>query len=179
MMMMLVNKAECTSCLVTQSVQYCHLKNTLQSLTANWTVSGRNRVQKSSQSKQCVGTKTSQLVQIHTHTHTTFNGPFSGSTQVSRYQKGKTNLDFTGARDSEWQWHPLGNMQVCTRGVREQIFRTNSLPFQWLYSHPIPIWNLNPIPIFSHPAIPEFLPFPPGNSNETSFYAQKVGCNKF
>jgi len=48
-----------------------------------------------------------------THTHT-FNGPFSGSTQVSRYQKGKTNLDFTGARDSEWQWHQLGHMQVCT-----------------------------------------------------------------
>jgi len=33
---------------------------------------------------------------------------------VSRYQKGKTNLDFTGARDSEWQWNPLGHMQVCT-----------------------------------------------------------------
>jgi len=23
---------------------------------------------------------------------------------VSRYQKGKTNLDFTEAGDSEWQW---------------------------------------------------------------------------
>jgi len=33
---------------------------------------------------------------------------------VSRYQKGKTNLDFTEARDSEWQWHQLGCMQVCT-----------------------------------------------------------------
>jgi len=31
---------------------------------------------------------------------------------VSQYQKGKTNLDFTEARDSEWQW--LGHMQVCT-----------------------------------------------------------------
>jgi len=50
---------------------------------------------------------------IHTHTHP-FNGPFSGTTQVSRYQKGKANLDFTGARDSEWQWHQLGCMQVCT-----------------------------------------------------------------
>jgi len=35
-------------------------------------------------------------------------------TQVSRYQKGKTSLDFTEARDSEWQWHQLGHMQVCT-----------------------------------------------------------------
>jgi len=32
---------------------------------------------------------------------------------VSQYQKGKTNLDFTEARDSEWQLHQLGNMQVC------------------------------------------------------------------
>ena len=51
--------------------------------------------------------------QNNTHTHS-FNGHFSGTTQVSRYQKGKTNLDFTGARDSEWQWHQLGYMQVCT-----------------------------------------------------------------
>jgi len=41
------------------------------------------------------------------------NGPFSGTTRVNRYQKSKTNLDFTEARDSEWQWHQLGRMQVC------------------------------------------------------------------
>jgi len=40
--------------------------------------------------------------------------PFTFFTQVSRYQKGKSNLDFTEARDSEWQWHQLGRMQVCT-----------------------------------------------------------------
>jgi len=33
---------------------------------------------------------------------------------VSQYQKGKTNLDFTEARDSEWQCHQLGHMRVCT-----------------------------------------------------------------
>ena len=38
----------------------------------------------------------------YTHTHP-FNGLLSGTTRVSRYQKGKTNLDFTEARDSEWQ----------------------------------------------------------------------------
>ena len=43
-----------------------------------------------------------------------FNGPLSGTTRVSQYQKGKPNLDFTEARDSKWQWHQLGNMQVCT-----------------------------------------------------------------
>jgi len=34
-------------------------------------------------------------------THTCLvNGPLSGTTRVSGYQKGKTNLDFTTARDS-------------------------------------------------------------------------------
>jgi len=52
---------------------------------------------------------------VHTHTHThPFNDSFSGTTRVSWYQKGKTNLDFTEARDSEWQWHQLGHTQVCT-----------------------------------------------------------------
>ena len=49
----------------------------------------------------------------HTHTHP-LNSHLSGTTQVSRYQKGKTNMDFTEARDSEWQCNPLGHMQVCT-----------------------------------------------------------------
>ena len=60
----------------------------------------------------------------HTHTHP-FNGHFSGTTQVSRYKKGKTNLDFTEARDSEWQWHPLEHMQVCT----SLQFFTGRMPF--------------------------------------------------
>ena len=34
----------------------------------------------------------------HTHTHTPFNGPLSGTTLMSWYQKGKTNLDLTEAK---------------------------------------------------------------------------------
>jgi len=49
----------------------------------------------------------------YTHAHQ-FNGPLSGTPWVSRYQKGKTNLNFTEATESEWQWHLLGHMQVCT-----------------------------------------------------------------
>ena len=49
----------------------------------------------------------------HTHTHL-FNNPLSGITPVSRYQKGKINVNFTEAKDSEWQWHQLGHIQVCT-----------------------------------------------------------------
>jgi len=65
---------------------------------------------------------------IHTHTHP-FNGPLSRTTQVSRYQKGKTNLDFTVARDSEWQWHQLGHMQICTSLQTDNHASTPPLSF--------------------------------------------------
>jgi len=58
-----------------------------------------------------------------------FNGPFSGTTRVSRYQKGKTNLYFTEARDSEWQWHQLGRMQVCTSLQADNHTSTPPLSF--------------------------------------------------
>ena len=48
----------------------------------------------------------------HTHTHVRLTALFSGTTRVSRYQKGKTNLDFTEARDSELQWHQLGHTRL-------------------------------------------------------------------
>jgi len=58
-----------------------------------------------------------------------FNGPLSGITRVSRYQKGKNNLDFTEARDSEWQWHQLGHMQVCTSLQTDDHASTPPLSF--------------------------------------------------
>ena len=58
-----------------------------------------------------------------------FNGPFSGTTQVSRYQKCKTNLDFNEARDNEWQWHQLGRMQVCTSLQSDNHASTPPLSF--------------------------------------------------
>ena len=64
----------------------------------------------------------------HTHTHP-FNGPFFQDYQVSRYQKGKTDLDFTEAGDSEWQWHPLGHMQVCTSLQTDNHASTPPLSF--------------------------------------------------
>jgi len=64
----------------------------------------------------------------HTHTHP-FNGPLSGTTRVSWYQKGKTNLDFTEARDSEWQWNQLGRMQVCTSLQTDNHTSTPPLSF--------------------------------------------------
>jgi len=53
---------------------------------------------------------------------------------VSRYQKGKTNLDFTEARDSERQWHQLGHMQVLISLQTDNLhpitqFFTGRMPF--------------------------------------------------
>ena len=50
-------------------------------------------------------------------------------TQVSQYQKGKTILDFTEARDSEWQCHQLGSMKVCTLFQTDNHTSTPSLCF--------------------------------------------------
>jgi len=46
---------------------------------------------------------------------------------VSRYQKGKTNLDSTEARDSEWQWHH--HMQACTMLQKDNHASTPPLSF--------------------------------------------------
>jgi len=41
----------------------------------------------------------------------------------------KTNLDFTEARDSEWQWHQLGHTQVCTTLQTDNHASTPPLSF--------------------------------------------------
>ena len=53
-----------------------------------------------------------------------FNDPFSGTTREKRDQKGKTNLDFTEARDSDWQWH-----QVCNSLQTDNHTSTPPLSF--------------------------------------------------
>ena len=59
----------------------------------------------------------------------TFKGPLSGTIQVSWYQKGKTNLDFTEARDSEKQWHQLGHTKICTSPQTDNHASTPPLSF--------------------------------------------------
>jgi len=65
------------------------------------------------------------LHDTHTHTHP-FNGPLS-----------RTTLDFTEARDSEWQWHQLGrslcksasrSRQIPTPAPQHSVF-TGRMPF--------------------------------------------------
>ena len=72
---------------------------------------------------------------IYTHTRTPpFNGPFSGTTRVSRYQKGKTNLDFTEAR--EWvavaSAGPYASLHLapdrCQYPTTHVFYRPDALP---------------------------------------------------
>ena len=53
-----------------------------------------------------VGTHT----HTHTHPHTHLTALFPG---LPGWASNRSNLDFNDARDSEWQWHQLGHMQVC------------------------------------------------------------------
>jgi len=67
----------------------------------------------------------------HVHIHNRLTAPWTLSriTRVSWYQKGKTNLDFAEARDSEWQWHQLGHMQICTSPQTDNHMSTRPLSF--------------------------------------------------
>jgi len=48
---------------------------------------------------------------------------------VSWYQKGKTNVDFTEVRESEWQWQQLDHMQICTLLQTDNHANTSPLSF--------------------------------------------------
>ena len=52
-----------------------------------------------------------QTLRIKTETNTRLTTPFPW---LPGWAGTSSNLDFTEARDSEWQWHQLGYMQVCT-----------------------------------------------------------------
>jgi len=60
---------------------------------------------------------------------------------VSWYQKGTANLDFTEARDSEWQWHQLDHMQVCTSLKTDNHASTPPLRFFTGRMHFLPLYQ--------------------------------------
>ena len=143
----------------------------LSTLCPNWSTAKISSVQCNSKEKYTILTTLitiyiTRTVQ-HTYTHP-FNCPFSGTTHISWYQKGKTKLDFTEARDSEWHWHQLGHMQVCTslqtdnhasspllsflqagcpsccptNSVRSLKFNIHCASFNKMYSLVSEIWNV-------------------------------------
>jgi len=67
------------------------------------------------------------MLKMVRHTHM-FKGPFSGTTQVSRYQKGKTNLDFTEARDSEWLTGSGISWDICKQSAPHSRQITTTTP---------------------------------------------------
>ena len=99
----------------------------LSSPQASWIIadssSGGNGLHQQSYTDECTRS------QVHDTTLTHIHRPFSGTTQASRYQKGKTNLVFTEARDSEWQWHQLGHMQVYISFQTDNHASTQPLSF--------------------------------------------------
>ena len=69
---------------------------------------------------------------FNTHTHL-FNGPLSGTTQMSWYQKGKTNLDFAEARDSGISWAicncaPRSRQITTPTPHHSDFYRLDALP---------------------------------------------------
>jgi len=70
-----------------------------------------------------------QTIHTHTRTHTCLRALFPGLPGWAGTRKVKTNLDFTEARDTEWQWHQLGHMQVCTSLQTDNHARTSPLSF--------------------------------------------------
>jgi len=64
---------------------------------------------------QSANTKLSLHTSIHTHICFTALWTLYGITWLSQYKKGKTNVDFTEARNSERQWHQLAICKYVPR----------------------------------------------------------------
>jgi len=58
-----------------------------------------------------------------------FNGLFWDYPGEPVPERKKNNLDFTEARDNEWQWHQLGRMQVCISLQTDSYASTQPLSF--------------------------------------------------
>jgi len=69
------------------------------------------------------------MTHTHTHTHTRLTALYLGLLGCADRPMRKVKpLDFTEARDSEWQWHKLGHMQVCTSLQTDNHASTPPLP---------------------------------------------------
>jgi len=69
-----------------------------------------------------------KLQLLRYYDHSTAPWTLFGTTLVSRYQKGKTNLDLL-EQDSEWQWHQLGHMQLCILPLTDNRASISPLSF--------------------------------------------------
>ena len=74
-------------------------------------------------------TCTAFVANKHIHTHTHLTALFPGLPRWAGTRKVKPIWIFSEARDSEWQWHQLGHMQVCTSLQTENHASTPPLSF--------------------------------------------------
>jgi len=111
----------------------------------------------------------------HTHTHQ-FNGPLSGTTQVSRYQRGKTNLDFTEAKRRWVAVESAGLMQLCTYLQTDNNASTPPLSFlQAGYPSCHPTNCVKALNTYTHTRLKALCPGLPGwtgtrKVNQSGFY---------
>ena len=66
----------------------------------------------------------------YTHIHIRITALCPGLPGWAGTRKVKPIWIFTGARDSEWQWNPLGQMQVCTSHQTDNHASTSPLSYR-------------------------------------------------
>jgi len=71
------------------------------------------------------------VTHTHMHTHTHLTALFPWLPGWANTRKENINLDFTEARDNEWQWYQLGHMQVCTSLQADN--HASTPPFNFFY----------------------------------------------
>ena len=77
----------------------------------------------------CINFVIQRHARTHARTHTRLTALIPGLLGSASIRQVKTNLDFTEARDSEWQWYQLGYMQVCTSLQTDNHASTPPLSF--------------------------------------------------
>ena len=77
---------------------------------------------------QCGGTKSVIVITIHTYVHM-FSSPFLGLPRWAGTRKVKPIWILLKRRESEWQWHQLGHVQVCTSLQTDNHASTPPLSF--------------------------------------------------
>ena len=88
----------------------------------------------------------------------------------------QTNVDFTEARGSEWQWHQLGHMQVCTSLQTDNHASTPPLSFEtvsgsgtsWAICKSAPCFRQTTTPAPHHSVFTGQMPFLPPNQQRQS-----------
>jgi len=120
------NLSVLTECLVFSRLAFSHLVVWSIFFTSCYLVC-HFHARKHTRMHTCTRTRTH--ARMHTCTHTHILWPSRLCPGLSGWAGTRTNLNFTEARDSKWQWHQLGHMQICTSPQRDNHVSTSPLSF--------------------------------------------------